>query len=80
MLRYTGRNPYQDMGIVCIDTFGLGKIGYIFWSIGVVIVVLRTERNIFRGPTSIYSMPRQKYRNLFRRCLDVLRALEYKPK
>ena len=49
------------MGIVCVDTLGLGKICYIFWRIEVIIVVLRMERNIFRRPTGIYSMPRQKY-------------------
>lgn len=68
------------MGIVRVDTLGLGKICYIFWSIGVIIVVLRMERNIFRGPTSIYSMPRQKHPNLFRWSLGVLRALEPKLK
>ena len=67
------------MGIVCVDALCLSKICYIFGCIGVIIVVLRMERNIFTGPKSIYSMPRQKYPNLFRRSLSVLRALELKP-
>jgi hypothetical protein len=79
-LRYTDWSLYQNMGIVCVNTLGLGKICYVFGSIGVIIVIFRMERNIFRGPTSIYSMPRQKHPNLFRRSLGVLRALQPKPK
>ncbi len=72
--------PYQEVGIVCVDTLGLGKICDIFWCIGVIIVVLRVERNILRGPTGVYSMPRKKYPNLFKRSHGVLRALEPEPK
>lgn len=68
------------MGIVSVDTFGLGEICYIFGSIWVIVVVLRMERNIFRRQTSIYSMPRQKHPNLFRRSLGVFRVLQLEPK
>jgi hypothetical protein len=68
------------MGVVCVDTLGLGRICYILSSLGVTIVVLCMERNKLRGPASICSMPRQKYPNLLKRSLCVLSAFEPDPK
>ena len=68
------------MGVVCVYTLGLGSICQALWSNGVIIAVLSVKRNKLGGPTSIYSMPRQKYPNLPERSLSVFVALETETK
>ena len=68
------------MGVVCVDTLGLGSICQVLWGNGVTIIVLSLERNKLGGPASICSMPCQKDPNLSEWSLCVFGTLETEPK